>query len=206
MGAEFEDDQIVIKPLFKLFFGKKIKIPYEKIERIELPAGDSVLFYMKNGKVIKVSDPGIVAFYTDFGEMLKKYKIPYKCLMEDAGEESIETVRVKAARTREVVLECGNRILQEKMGPEYELDAKIVERIIGVTLELRLLKDGVFKADANGDESIDGEPLADEVDLAILSEWDPAYGQGKYTLIEDETDQAGWEEYLKNVAFFREGE
>ncbi len=60
MSVRFEEDKIVIEPLFRLFFGRKIKIPYEKIERIELPPGGDVLFYMKNGRVKKVSDPAVV--------------------------------------------------------------------------------------------------------------------------------------------------
>ena len=199
MGARFEEKQIVIEPLFKQFFGKKIKIPYEKIERIELPPGDSVFFYMKNGKVIKVPDPGIVTFYTDFGEMLKKYMIPYKCLLDGSGDASIETVREKAALTKEAVLAYANRSLKEKLGAEYELDAKIVERIVGTTLELRLLKNGFIQEEANRDESIDGEPLLDEMDLAFLCEWDPVYDQGKYGFTEEVNDRALLEKYVEGI-------
>ncbi len=199
MGAKFEEDQIVIEPLFKLFFGKRIKIPYEKIEKIELPPGDSVLFYMKNGKVIKVPDPGIVTFYTDFGEMLKKYRIPYKCLLEDSGEETIETVREKAVSTKEAVLEYANPSLNEKLGSDYELEAKIVERIVGTTIEFRLLKSGMVIEEANGDESIDGEPLVDEMDLAFLSEWDPVYAQGKYAFVDETNDMCALKEYIDGV-------
>ncbi len=199
MGAKFEEDQIVIEPLFKLFFGKRIKIPYEKIEKIEMPPGDSVLFYMKNGKVIKVPDPGIVTFYTDFGEMLKKYRIPYKCLLEDSGEETIETVREKAVSTKEAVLEYANPSLKEKLGSEYELEAKIVERIVGTTIEFRLLKNGMVIEEANGDESIDGEPLVDEMDLAFLFEWDPVYAQGKYAFVDETNDMSALKEYIDGV-------
>ena len=199
MGAKFEEDQIVIEPLFKLFFGKRIKIPYEKIEKIEMPPGDSVLFYMKNGKVIKVPDPGIVTFYTDFGEMLKKYRIPYKCLLEDSGEETIETVREKAVSTKEAVLEYANPSLKEKLGSDYELEAKIVERIVGTTIEFRLLKNGMVMEEANGDESIDGEPLVDEMDLAFLSEWDPVHSQGKYAFVDETNDMSALKEYIDGV-------
>ncbi len=197
--VRFEEDQIVIDPLFKLFFGKKIKIPYKKIERIELPAGDSILFFMKNCKTIKVHDPALVSFYTGFGEMLKQYKIPYKCMMEDSGDASIETVREKATHTKEAMVAYVNRSLKEKLGPEYELDVKIVERIVGTTLESRLLKNGIIQEEANGDESIDGAPLVDEMDLAFLCEWDPVHDQGKYGFAEGVNDKAALEEYAEGV-------
>ena len=199
MGARFEEDQIVIEPLFKLFFGKKIKILYEKIERIELPAGDSVFFHMKNGKLIKVPDPGIVTYYTGFGERLKKYRIPYKCTMEDSGDVSIEAVREEAARAKEVIVAYVNRSLKEKLGPEYELDVKIVERLVGTTLESRLLRNGIIHEEANGTTSIDEEPLVDEMDLAFLCEWDPVYDQGKYGFVEDVNDKAAFEKYAEEV-------
>ena len=199
MGTGFEEDQIVIEPLFKRFFGKRIKIQYEKIERIEMPPGDSVYFYMKNGKVIRVPDPGIVTFYTGFGEMLKKYRIPYKCLLEDSGGETIETVRENATDTRKAVLEYANPILEEKLGPGYELEAKIVERIVGTTIEFRLLKNGIVLEEANGDESIDGEPLVDEMDLAFLTEWDPVYEQGKYAFADETNDTSALKEYIDGV-------
>ncbi len=186
-------------PLFKLFFGKKIKIPYEKIERIEFPQGGSVFFYMKNGKVIKVPDPGIVTYYTGFGEMLKKYRIPYKCTLEGCGDVSIETVRKEAARTKEIIEAYVNRSLKEKLGSEYELDVKIVERIVGTTLESRLLKNGISQEKANGTKSIDDVPLTDEMDLAFLCEWDPVYKQGKYGFVEDINDKAALEEYAEEV-------
>ena len=33
--VNYEEDQLVIKDIFKLFFGRTTKIPYEKIERID---------------------------------------------------------------------------------------------------------------------------------------------------------------------------
>ena len=60
---------------------------------------------------------------------------------------------------------------------------KIVERIVGITLESRLLKNGIIQEEANETKSIDDEPLADEMDLAFLCEWDPVYDQGKYDLV-----------------------
>ena len=69
--VKFEQNQLVVESLWTFLFRKKIKIPYQKIERIEAPVGENVVFYMKNGKVIKVPDPGLVVFYTQFGEMLR---------------------------------------------------------------------------------------------------------------------------------------
>ena len=197
--VNFEENQLVIKDIFKLFFGRTTKIPYEKIERIEAPPGEDVFFYVKTGKVIKVPDPGIVVFYTGFGEMLKKYKIPYKSISE--GEECvfIEAVRDKAARTKELALTYANFSLKEKLGPEYELDAKIVERIVGTTLEFHLLKDGIALEEADRDESMDCEPVVDEMNIAIICEWDPVYGQGKYVFAEEVDDEAACEKYINDV-------
>ena len=194
----FEEGQLVIKDIFKLFFGKKTIIPYEKIERIESPPGEYVFFYMKNGKVIKVNDPGITVFYTGFGEMLKKYKIPYKCISEGEEYVSVETVREKATRTKELALTCANRSLKEKLGPEYELDAKIVERVIGTTLEFHLLKNGIVQEEADRDESMDHEPVVAEMDIAILCEWDPVREQGKYVFTEEADDKSACEEFVNH--------
>ncbi len=131
--------------------------------------------------------------------MLKKYKIPYKTLMEDSGDASIETVREKTARVKEAALAYGNRSLKEKLGSEYELDGRLVERIVGTTLEFRLLKDGVICKDCNLDISVDDEPLADEMYLAFLSEWDPVYEQGKYTFAEEADDKEVCEKYVEDV-------
>lgn len=199
MSVRFEEDKIVIEPFFRLLFGRKIKIPYEKIERIELPPGGHVLFYMKNGRVKKINDPAVVSCYAGFGEMLKKYKIPYKTLMEDSGDASIETVREKTARVKEAALAYGNRSLKEKLGPEYELDVRLVEHIVGTTLEFRLLKDGVIREECNREISMDDEPLADEMYLAFLSEWDPVYEQGKYSFAEEADDKEVCEKYVEDV-------
>lgn len=197
--VNFEENQLVIKDLFKLFFGRTTKIPYEKIDRVELPQGEYVFFYMKNGKVIKVRDIGIVSFYTGFGEMLKNYKIPYKCTLEGEETVSIETVREKAARMKELALTYANRSLKEKLGTEYELDARIVERIVGTTIEFHLLKNGIVQEEADRGESIDYEPVVDEMDIAFICEWDPVYGQGQYGLAEEANDEAACEKYISDV-------
>lgn len=196
--VNFEEKQLVIKDVFKLFFGRKTTIPYEKIERIEEPPDEYVFFYMKNGKVIKVRDPGITVFYTGFGEMLKKYKIPFKYTPEGEEYYSIEAVREKAARTKELVLTCANRSLKEKLGPEYELDAKSVERIVGTTLEFHLLKSGIVQEEADRDESMDHEPVVAEIDIAILCEWDPVREQGKYVFTEEADDKSACEEFVNH--------
>jgi len=197
--VNYEEDQLVIKDIFKLFFGRTTKIPYEKIERIDFPQGEYVFFYMENGKVIKVRDPGIVIYYTGFGEMLKKYKIPYKCMLDWEKDASIETVREKAAHTKEIALAYANRSLKEKLGPEYELDAKIVERIVSTTMEFRLLKNGIVQEEANRDESIDHEPVVSELDIAMICEWDPAREQGKYMLTEEADDKSACEEFMNHA-------
>ncbi|MBO4864841.1 MAG: hypothetical protein J5517_10790 [Eubacterium sp.] len=198
MAARYEEDKLVIKPLFSLF-KRKTEIPYEKIERIEFPQGEDVFFYMKNGKVIKVNDPGIVIFYTGFGEMLRKYRIPYKCLLEGTADASIQKVREKADQVKEAALTYANRSLKEKLGSEYELDAKIVERIVSTTIEFRLLKNGYVLEEANQDNSIDNEPLVDEMDLAYLCEWNPEYEEGKYTFLEEAENTQACEEYIDRV-------
>lgn len=203
MGARFEDDQLVVEAFPKLFFGKKIRIPYEDIERIEFPMGEEVLFHMKKGKTIQVKDPGVVDYYTGFGDMLKKYRIPYKCICEEIPQMDIETVREKAALAKETALAYANRLLKEKAGPEYTFDAKIVERIIGTTLEFHLLKDGVVQKEADQEENIDGEPVFDEMDVAFLAEWDPALERATYTLTEEADDTAACEEYVKSCVLDR---
>lgn len=75
------------------------------------------------------------------------------------------------------------------MGARFEEDQIVIEPLFKLFFG------------TNGDESIDGEPLVDEVDLAALSEWDPVLDQGKYCLIEGDTDEAGWEEYLMALVF-----
>ena len=197
--VNFEEDQLVIKDIFKLFFGRTTKIPYENIERVEAPPGEHVFFYMKNGKVIKVRDPGITVFYTGFGEMLKKYKIPYKCVSEGEEYVPIDTVREKADLTKERVLTYANRSLKEKLGPEYELDAKIVERMVGTAMEFHLLKNGIVQEEADRDESIDHEPVVSEMDIAIICEWDPVREQGKYVLTEEADDKAACEEFVNHA-------
>ena len=199
--VRFEGEGFVSEPPVKFFFGRKVSVKYEDIERVELSENPEVFFYLKNGKVKKVPDPGIVMYYTAFGEMLRKYKIPYIAKSKDPEPEgvSIETVREKVALCRETALACANRIIREKLGPEYEFEAKIVERIVGTTIEFRLFKDGKLYEEANWDESIDGEPLAEEMDAAFLSEWEPVYDRGKYQIADEALDPAACEDYVENV-------
>ena len=79
------------------------------------------------------------------------------------GDASIETVRESAVRTKEAILAYANRSIEEKLGPEYELDAKIVERIVSTTLEFHLFKNGIIQEEADQGKSIDGESLIDEI-------------------------------------------
>ena len=198
--VDFKENQLVIfDPFFKLFAGRTKKIPYEMIERIELPKGEFIFFYMKNGKVIKARDLGVLTFYAEFGEMLKKYKIPYKGFSE--GEETvfIETVREKAERTRKLAVEYGNRSLKEKLGPEYELDARVIERVVGTSIVFHLLKNGVVQKETDIYKSIDEEPVVDEMDIAFICEWDPVCEQGQYILVEEAYDEAACEKYIVDV-------
>lgn len=193
----FKEDRLVIEPFFRLMFTHRISVKYTDIERIECPPGSDILFYLKNGKVKKVWDLS-VTMYTEFGEMLKKYKIPYRVTMEDAGHETIDTVREKAAKCREVAIAYANRSLKEKLGPEYEIEAKLVERIVGTTLEFRLLKNGVVQEEADYTKGIDDNPLIDEMDIAILSSWDPVYDRAEYYIDEEALTDADCEEYVKD--------
>ena len=195
--VHFEEDRLVVETYyFGFFFNRKIKIKYEDMERIEFPGGTDVFFYLKNGKVKKIPDPGLVTFYTGFGEMLKKYRIPYQERLSDTGHESIETVREKAEECRKVALAYANRALQEKYGPQYEFEGKIVERIVCTTLEFRLLKNGVIQEEDDYDENIDGEPIIDEMDIAYLNAWDPELERGEYYITEEALSKAACENYL----------
>jgi hypothetical protein len=192
----FEKDELVIKPIVKAAFWKNKKIPYKNIESIEA-TGESVFFHMKNSKVIKVDDPAITAFYTRFGDILRDYRIPFKTSINEAGYESIETVRERAASAKETALAYANLSIKEKLGPEYELTANIAERIIGTTLEFLLLKDGEIVKEANLDESIDGVEIVDEMDIAFLNEWDPDLNRGTYYITEEAYDRDACERYVK---------
>ena len=194
--VHFEEDRLVVEPFFSLIFKRKIKIKYDDIEKIEFPGGTDVLFYLKNGKVKKVPDPGICTFYTGFGEMLKKYRIPYREMLIDTGHESIETVRDAAEKCREMILAYTNLRLHEKYGPEYEFEAKIVERIVGTTVEIRFYKNGVYQEDADLDDSIDGESLVYEFDVAYLCGWDPEFERGEYFICEEAVSKAACEQDL----------
>ena len=46
---------------------------------------------------------------------------------------------------------------------------------------------------------MDDEPLADEMYLAFLSEWDPVYEQGKYSFAEEADDKEVCEKYVEDV-------
>ena len=194
----FENDELVIKPIVKAAFWKNKKIPYKNIESIEA-TGESVFFHMKNLKVIKVDDPAITAFYTRFGDILRDYRIPFKTSINEAGYESIETVRERAASAKETALAYANLSIKEKLGPEYELTANIAERIIGTTLEFLLLKDGEIVKEANLDESIDGVEIVDEMDIAFLNEWDPTTDSGLYYITKEANERYACEEYVKTI-------
>ncbi len=210
--VHFEEDRLVVESYFSIFFNRKIKIKYEDIERIEFPGGTDVLFYLKNGKIKKVPDPGLVTFYTGFGEMLKKYKIPFQEKLSDTGHESIETVREKGEECRKTALEYANRALQEKYGPQYEFEGKIVERIVCTTLEFRLLKNGVIQEEDDYDESMDGDPIISDMDIAYLNAWDPVYERGEYYITEEALGKAACEKYVDEnllkifFEYFVEGE
>ncbi|MBR3635499.1 MAG: hypothetical protein IKN47_04820 [Lachnospiraceae bacterium] len=195
----FEKDHLLIEPLISAMFLKKMKIEYDKIDRIEFPKGDIVYFYLKDGKVKKVENPAIVALYPQFGEMLRDHRIAYRTRFDDKGYESVESVRKKASITKECAIEYANRSLSSSLGPEYEMEGKIVERIIGTTIEFRLLKNGVVVKEANVMDSIEGIPLIDEMDLAYLSEWDPESNTGLYLLEEEANSTAECESYMEEM-------
>ena len=201
--VRFEDEQLIIEQPFKLI-GRTIKVKYEDIERVELSESCDVFFYLKNGKTKKISDPGIVMYYPEFGEILKKYRIPYVSKEGTPGDASIETVREKAEACKETAVAYLNRSVKEKLGPEYEFEVKISESIMGTTLEFKLLKNGVPDEDANEIEGADGEDVVDELDIAYLSEWEPMYDRGKYLITEEASDLKVCEEYLESdvLGFF----
>ena len=196
--VRFEKNELIIEPIMKAAFWKNKKIAYKNIERIEATS-ESVLFYMKNSKVIKVDDPAIPSFYTKFGEMLRDYRIPFKTNISEVGYESIEKVREKAAFAKETALAYANRSIKDNLGPEYELTANIVERIIGTTLEFLLLKNGEVVKEANIDESIDEVDVVADMDIAFLNEWDPDTDSGLYFITEQAIEQNACEEYVKIV-------
>ena len=196
--VHFEEDRLVVEAYFGFFFNRKIKIKYEDIERIEFPGGIDVLFFLKNGKVKKVPDPGIYSFHTGFGEMLKKYRIPFREKLIDTEHESIESVRLKAEQCRDNILAYTNRRLHEKYGPQFEFEAKIVERIVCTTIEIRLLKNGVYQEDADLDDSIDGESLVYEFDVAYLSAWDPELECAEYDISVEAQSPASCEQDVED--------
>lgn len=200
----FEEDQFVSKPPVSFLFGKTVKVKYEDIERIEFVDGGDVFFYLSNGKCKKVSDPGIVMFYPEFGEMIRKYRIPYLTKADETGDASIETVREIAAACKESVSAYLNRSVKEKLGPEYEFEVLISEGIMGTVLEFRLLKDGVLAKELNENEGLDGDPIVDEMDIAFLSEWEPVSETGKYFILAEAKDTAACEKYLEDdvLGFF----
>ena len=200
----FEEDQFVSKPPVSFLFGKTVKVRYEDIERIEFVDGGDVFFDLSNGKCKKVSDPGIVMFYAEFGDMIRKYRIPYKMKADEVGDASIETVRERAAVCKESVSAYLNRSVKEKLGTEYEFEVRISERIIGTVLEFRLLKDGVLAKELNENEGLDGDPIVDEMDIAFLYEWEPVSETGTYLLLEEAKDSAACEKYLEEdvLGFF----
>lgn len=197
--VHFEKDHLEIRPVIPLMVWKKTKIKYDSIERIELPKGDYVNFFLKNGKVKKVYNPAVVAFYPEFGKMLKEYKIAYSSLLDDKGYEAIETVRQKADVIKKTALSYANRSLLSNLGEGYEMEGKIVERIIGTTLEFRLLKDGVLVDEVNAVDSIEGVALIDEMDIAYLSEWDPETGTGLYTFADEVKITGECESYVEEI-------
>ena len=194
----FEEDRLVVKNPVKLLFGRTTEIGYEDIEKIEFIDGGDVFFYLKNGKVRKFADPGIVMFYTEFGDMLKAYRIPYTVISDEVGDASIETVREKAVACREIVLAYLNRSVKEKLGPEYEFEVRIAERLIGTSLEFRLLKNGFLDEDSNQEVNSDGEPIVDELDVAYLHSWEPMYERAGYLILKEATDRKVCEDYLES--------
>lgn len=196
--VEFTQDQLIIAPLFKTLFSKKKKIPYKEIERIEAGNGEDVLFYMRDGKKLMIKEPGLPIYYTAFGEMLKNYRIAFAA-KDDSDKYSMESVREKAEHTRNAVLLQANREVKEKLSAEYELEGKLIERVIGMTLELRLLRNGIPVEEVNQFKSIDETALLDEMDIAFISEWDPVMERGTYTLAEEVKSSALCEENVRDV-------
>ncbi len=202
--VNFEEDRLVIKSVLNRLLGGTTKIKYEDIERIEFVDGGDVFFYLSNGKCKKVSDPGIVMYYAEFGDMIRKYRIPYRMKADEVEDASIETVRERAAVCKESVSAYLNRSVKEKLGSEYEFEVRIAERIIGTVLEFRLLKYGVLAKELNENEGLDGDPIVDEMDIAFLYEWEPVSETGTYLLLEEAKDSAACEKYLEEdvLGFF----
>ena len=65
-----------------------------------------------------------------------------------------------------------------------------------------LLKNGIVQEEADQDESIDFEPVVDEMDIAVICEWDPVYDQGKYVFTEEVDDEAACEKYINDVVLY----
>ena len=192
----FEKDRLIIKPIIKAAFWKKKKIPYNRIKKIEAD-GENVIFHMTGDKVIKAADPAIVAFYPEFGDMLRDNHIPFKMTFDDKGYESIETVREKAAFVKQTALDYANKLISEKLTDAYELKADIKERIIGTTLEFDLYKDGISVNEAKLTDTIENIPVVDEMDIAYLNEWDPDLNTGTYYITEEAYDRDACERYVK---------
>ena len=194
MNITYEDKGIRIKKLFK-----SREIPYSEIRSVSLSNGEYT-FTTKGGEVI-------VGKYRVFGnqkpiyEAIKKYNIHFRSedeLKETDKVYSIEEVHEKTAQTQTVIREYANKLLHDKLGPEYDIDTKLIDEGELVNVYFSLLKNGVLVEDIPEAAKYDSDGVDpysfDNYVLAFLVEWD---GNGRYGVTEEVEKPEFWEQYLK---------
>ncbi|MBR1702962.1 MAG: hypothetical protein IJ716_13610 [Lachnospiraceae bacterium] len=214
MGA----DQLIIKSLFSIK-----QIAYRDIRSIHTSETGTVIVLKDGGEVTAKGETVQALRHPELKALLENYPVSF----EDASEggvtyDSTETNRmIAAAKSLAETLASG--FVKAHFGQEYDIDVRIVENILGASMEFRLQRDGQVIADFPGYEEAEepetsgksgepedmeeprksGEPegpdrgkLIDSMDLSFLCKWDAAGASGWYGVTNEVTDPKRMEEYV----------
>ncbi len=195
MKITYDDKGIHIKKLFK-----SREIPYSDIRSVVL-SNEEYTFTTKAGEMV-VGKCRLFSNTAPLYEAIKKYNIYFK----DEGElnvmemvYSIEEIHEKIAQTQTVIKEYADKIIHDKLGPEYDMDTEVIDEGEWINVYFRLLKNGELVKDLSEDAKYDSEGVDpysfDNYLLAFLVEWD---GNGKYGVTEEVKKSELWEKYLES--------
>ena len=190
MGA----DQLIIKSLFSTK-----QIAYRDIRSIHTSETGTVIVLKDGGEVTAKGETVQALRHPELNALLENYPVSFEDVSEGCVTyDSTETNHmIAAAKSLAETLASG--FVKAHFGQEYDIDVRIVENILGASMELRLKKDGQVISDMPGYEEADDpsrDRLIDSMNLSFLCKWDAAEACGRYGVTVEVADPKKMEEYV----------
>lgn len=194
MHLNMEADRLLIKSLFSAK-----EIAYQDIHSIYTSKTGTVIV-LKDGREVAAKGETIQALsHPQMNALLEKYPVSFKddsegCVTYDSAETNC-----MIAVAESLAANLAGRFVKEHFGQEYDIDVRIVENILGASMEFRLKKDGQVISDMPGYEEADDpsrDRLIDSMNLSFLCKWDAAEACGRYGVTVEVADPKKMEEYV----------